>query len=311
MGKVKMNYIVLVVLAFLIAFSAVFIPQTSLFAQADMGPKPQIYISFENMGDEVCYVTLLSSEKNAGPHNVYDGDPEHLMEYEDALEQEAYDAFIAYEDKDGFYYQQFHQKCNETKQFRWGYYPPDTFKILLYYPETDSIIVGTEILERYAFTSYYTVDMNTVTVTDVRGEDKPQNEVDLGVEESYNYVKEAIFFLIRLVVTIIIEFLIALMFRFPKGAVRIAVIITNVLTQLLLNFVLWSLSYMGGPVAGFLIYIPLEIAIIIIEAIVYAFVLKRKSDKRSPKLTAFIYSLVANLLSFALGSILLLLEVVW
>ena len=34
--------------------------------RADMGPKPSVRIRFENMGDELCYGTLLSKTKSTG-----------------------------------------------------------------------------------------------------------------------------------------------------------------------------------------------------------------------------------------------------
>ena len=43
------------------------------------------------------------------------------------------------------------------------YYPPPKFKILLYYPETETF-VSSGIYERYAFDTYYTVDMNGMDI---------------------------------------------------------------------------------------------------------------------------------------------------
>lgn len=36
-------------------------------ANADMGPKASVRIQFENMGDELCYGTLLSEKESIGP----------------------------------------------------------------------------------------------------------------------------------------------------------------------------------------------------------------------------------------------------
>ena len=44
--------------------TALFFPIT---AKADIGPKPCVFITFENMGDETCYGTLLSASAGTGP----------------------------------------------------------------------------------------------------------------------------------------------------------------------------------------------------------------------------------------------------
>ena len=60
-------------------------------ASADMGPKPSVRISFENMGDELCYGTLLSEVSSTGPYTVYDGGN---AGYGDGLEWEIWKAFV-------------------------------------------------------------------------------------------------------------------------------------------------------------------------------------------------------------------------
>ena len=45
--------------------------------RADMGPKPSVRICFENMGDELCYGTLLSKTKSTGPASAWDGVESH------------------------------------------------------------------------------------------------------------------------------------------------------------------------------------------------------------------------------------------
>jgi hypothetical protein len=43
-----------------------------------------------------------------------------------------------------------------------GYYPPEDFKILLYFPADDRFAVSEEACERYAFDSYYQVNLSGV-----------------------------------------------------------------------------------------------------------------------------------------------------
>ena len=49
----------------------------SVTVRADMGPKPSVRIRFENMGDELCYGTLLSKTKSTGPASAWDGVESH------------------------------------------------------------------------------------------------------------------------------------------------------------------------------------------------------------------------------------------
>ena len=82
-------------------------------ARADMGPKPSVHITFENMGDEVCYGTLLSRTESTGPASAWDGNPEHIYPGQD---MEIWQAFVDYEDVDGYYFLQRSWLCSESKQ---------------------------------------------------------------------------------------------------------------------------------------------------------------------------------------------------
>lgn len=70
-------------------------------ASADTGPKPSVRITFENMGDETCYGTLLSRDPSYGPHNVWDGTPENIL---DKGQNAVWQAFVDYKDADGYYF---------------------------------------------------------------------------------------------------------------------------------------------------------------------------------------------------------------
>ena len=110
--------------------------------RADMGPKPSVRIRFENMGDELCYGTLLSKTKSTGPASAWDGVESHAKHNENksysyaAFDYETWKVFAEYQDEDGYYFLQEGWKVSETKKIEWTYYPPQSFKILLYYPET-------------------------------------------------------------------------------------------------------------------------------------------------------------------------------
>ena len=134
-------------------------------ASADTGPKPSIVIQFKNMGDELCYGTLLSKDKTTGPYSAWDGSEKDMP---DAVytDMDIWRAFVDYEDADGYYFLQKTFPCSEDKAIEWTYLPPSPFKILLYYPGTNTFI-SSGIYEKYAFDSYFSVDMNGINIAKV------------------------------------------------------------------------------------------------------------------------------------------------
>ena len=188
-------------------------------ARADMGPKPSVRIHFENMGDELCYGTLPSKTKTTGPASAWDGIEYHAKHNENksysyaAFDYETWKVFAEYQDEDGYYFLQEGWKVSETKKIEWTYYPPQSFKILLYYPETQTFAVS-GIYERYAFDTYYTVDMDGVHINEVRCEEANGTPEGLEASRSYDYSQELISLAVRIVLTILIEMIIALLFGY-------------------------------------------------------------------------------------------------
>ena len=83
-------------------------------AYADMGPKPSVQVTFENMDDRLCYGTLLSERESTGPAYVWDGNEEHISLWGDQ-DRNVWQAFVDYQDPDGFYFLQWFWRCDETK----------------------------------------------------------------------------------------------------------------------------------------------------------------------------------------------------
>ena len=86
------------------------------------------------------------------------------------------------------------------------YYPPSKFKVLIYYPEGDVFAVS-EIYERYAFDSYFKINAQDLNV-----EDASQNTI-LIARKNYNYGLEIVSMLARIVLTVIVEMIIAFFFE--------------------------------------------------------------------------------------------------
>ena len=264
------------------------------FAHADTGPKPSVRVSFENMGEELCYGTLLSARESTGPSSAWDGVAEHAqhngMENYSflVLDEETWRAFVDYEDADGYFFLQEGWKMSGDEGIEWTYYPPNPFKILLYFPETGEFMTS-GVYERYAFDSYFTVDMNDTA------------DGLLVARQTYQYGPEILSLLARIVITFVIEMAIALLFGFREKKQLLLLLCVNGGTQILLNVLLNIINYRAGMLAFVLCYILFELIVFIIEAVVYSIWLRRVSVKPKKVWVCVVYALVANVVSFLAG----------
>ncbi len=267
----------------------------SLPALADTGPKPSVEVSisgFEavSMQKGVYYATLLSKTESTGPASVWDGDEEHIYSNLGKEKLDIFYKFAEYRDEDGFYFLQNFWECAGNDSFRWGYYPPSAFKVLLYFPEADTFLVS-GVLERYAFDSYFDIDLTELS---------PNEGESLVAKKNYDYTAEALTFLLRLVFTLITELSLAILF-FGLSKKRFAFIAAvNIITQLILNIAL-SYTYHFDAASFIYLYGVWELLIIIAEAIAISAYLCKKDGIKHPVLRAAGYSVVANVLSYFLG----------
>lgn len=264
-------------------------------AYADFGPKPSVRVSFENMGEELCYGTLLSAWESTGPSSAWDGVEENARHNgvegygSYGLEEEIWRAFVEYEDGDGYYFLQEGWVVSEEQELAWTYYPPNTFKILIYFPETGEFMTS-GVYERYAFDSYFTVDMAEVDENGL-----------LLAEKSYRYGPEIASFFARFLLTFVIEMGIALLFGFRERKQLLLLLCVNGGTQLFLNVLLNIINYRSGMLAFVLSYILFELIVFAIEAVVYSVWLRRVSEKPKKVWVCVVYALVANAVSFLVG----------
>ncbi|MEL7654478.1 MAG: hypothetical protein AAGU75_01070, partial [Bacillota bacterium] len=223
---------------------------TSTTASADIGPKPSVVIKFEGLRQENCYVTLLSKSDSTGPYSLYDGDSSYAHYNEDDEGFEIWKKFVSYQDKDGFYFLQYFSKPDDCATFKWGYHPPQEFKILMYFPDSDSFLVSDESYERYAFDSYFKVDATDLSST--------ANNGKISAVKSYEFTWELFSLITRIVITIALELTVALLFGFRAKKQILIIGITNVITQTVLNVLLNIINYSQGQMMFVLHYIWLE-----------------------------------------------------
>ena len=273
------------IFAFLMCF--ILVMNLPITASADMGPKSSVRIQFTGIEGETYYGTLLSERRSTGPATAWDG-YEDYREWKPENEKAIWEKFIAYEDTDGYYFLQEWWDCSETNQLNWTYYPPTPFKILLYFPETDSFYVS-DIYERYAFDSYFTVDLSEYTTSPITA------------RQSYDYTWEIISLVARIVLTIALELAIALFFGYRDKKALLFLSIVNVITQVFLNVALNIINYLSGSMGFTFAFVCMEILVFAIEAVTYKAALHRFSDKEKVNRRGVAYALVANTASFAIG----------
>lgn len=275
----KRKCFILLCMCFLLAL----LPVT---AAADIGPKPSVTISFSGIEGETVYGTLLSEEESTGPYSTLDTDKAAWQRaWDDADETER--KFLEYTDTDGFYYLGFTDNCTDG-ELHWGYYPPQRFKVLLYFPERGEFAVSSEVCERYAFKSEFKCGVSGGEIT---------------AERDSDYTAAALGVAVRLLLTLVIELALALAFGFRDKRQLLMIFAANFVTQTGLNLALAYTVYKYGSWAEAALYILLELAIFIIEAAVYAHVLYR-FEKVGKKRHPVLYALTANCASFGLGLLL-------
>lgn len=262
---------------------------------ADIGPKPSVVIDFEGLENETYYVTLLSEVASTGPHSaLLDADDYERYQPSDA-HYEIWQKFINYKDTSGYYFLQFFGDATQTHRFVWGYYPPPKFKILLYFPEVDRFVVSDTVYERYAFDSYFTVDAKHLNF------EMGTSSQTITAEKQYFYTWEIFSLFVRIIATIVIEILIALLFGFKAKKQLQLIIVVNIITQTLLNILLNITNYKYGNMMFLFNYFWLEALVLAIEAKVYAIYLPKLSGEHSKKPPTFVYALTANVVSFLIG----------
>lgn len=303
MMKNKLTKILAIFMCFVLVMMLFPIP-----VSADMGPKASVRIIFENMGDDLCYGTLLSKNATTGPSSAWDGDERYAQHNENeqysyaTFDYATWKAFVEYEDSDGYFFLQEGWVVSETKKIEWTYYPPSSFKILLYYPKTETFVVS-GIYEKYAFDTYYTVDMDGVNIGSVAYDETRSTDERIEAYCSYNYGVEIVSLIARILITIVIEMVVALLFGFRTKKQILLLVGVNTVTQILLNVLLNIINYNSGELAFVVFYILFEMLVFALEAVLYCIWMKKLSDKPKKNWFYIIYSLLANGVSFGAGII--------
>ena len=309
-----------------------FLRTETMKASADTGPKPSVRVTFENMGDELCYGTLLSKTPSTGPAHAWDGTEDGKYIHEGA-DEAVWRAFTEFKDEDGFYFLQWFWRADENKALNWAYYPPQTFKILLYYPDratksgaadnsagastrdsettaASGAFCVSDVLKRYAFHSYYFVDMRNVQSETIGTIAK------ISATQGYDYSAEILGFFVRFIITLGVETLLALAFGLRTKRAFLTVLAANGATQVALNILLNVQLHFNNVYGVFPLYFFAELFVFVAEAALYCLILgKRKNGGENgsadenggkaaiaySKKRLILYAFTANLISFCIG----------
>lgn len=252
-----------------------------MIVYADMGPKPRIYVTFENLGDRTVYASFFALE--GGPSPVSYGDwgivPDEIKQ-----------RFVDYsKNEEARFVDDIWVINSEKTTMKCGYMPPSKYKLVVYIPD-ENIMLESDYYTRNRFEEKYSVDI-------AGGNEKLVLE-----HVAYDWQSNVFPVLMRVVLTVIIELIIAFLFKI-KGKKSVSVIaITNVATQLFLNIsLLLEIYLIGGGFFIIFLYLLIEIVIFIVESIVYSIALKKTNDPPVEVFKAILYAFIANLATFLTG----------
>lgn len=262
-----------------------------LWAAADTGPKPSITVTPEGFGEDACYLTLLSQTETTGPWSKQESFAASKDSYGDPEADEAvWTAFNDYQDAEGFFFLGCYGEVTGGQVFCWSYYPPDTFKVLAYFPDSGTFAVG-PVTDREEFSARYTASPSETGET-------------LLIEKARNQEAENKSFVGRLVLTLALELAVAVVFAFRAKRQIITIVCMNLITQVGLNQAITHLF----PLVSSRWYWPgllvLEVLIFLVEGAVYAKLLPRWKKDPAAVCHPWKYALAANVASFGVGLIL-------
>ncbi|MBE5959127.1 MAG: hypothetical protein E7254_09750 [Lachnospiraceae bacterium] len=167
-------------------------------------------------------------------------------------------------------------------------------------------IVETEVVEED------TVETETVEADTIESDTVERIEIEKGnvekviindkaVEKEYDYPKEIRNLLIRMMATIIVEILLALLMGFRNKRELAIIFVTNVATQIFLNI---ALNIMNFPTNyNFEGYMALEGIVVLIEGFVYIKTIGKERGKKS-YIPIGIYAVIANAITLYAGFVL-------
>ncbi|MBE5762694.1 MAG: hypothetical protein E7338_00525 [Clostridiales bacterium] len=284
---------------------ALFIPSEEVYA--DMGPKPTIQVKVDGLPESKYIVSIITNQSSpGGGGEIYKFDI-HYMAREDQL-------FIKRLRKEEVQYEFLGPILNysltTSVDYFWKYYAPSKFAIVIYDVDND-ILYMSEECQKYVYNKVYSIKYEDFEPINENTYTFSTNGIIVYAPLGDNSIGGSIavnvsMFILRMVLTIAIELLIALCFKFTKESYKV-IAITNAITQLVLNavIILWGLfsGALFGPFVGLIIG---EVIVFIVEPIVYK---KKCLREDGTKKYIVLYAILANFITLAAGFGLNILEI--
>ncbi|MBR2047080.1 MAG: hypothetical protein IKC09_06660 [Oscillospiraceae bacterium] len=259
------------------------LPLVTVPAYADCAPKPSIHVKTES--EETVKVAILSMYKESGPNEVFlpGEEPPGWWHYE----EDTWNEFLDAVDRAEAYF------CGHMGQdsVSWKYMCPNRFRIAIYCPEYETVLVSQEIFETYAFRSDFALDLSGLDLTE-------SGVISMPMRKQVEYGKLIGGFLLRAALTLVIELAVAFLFGYREKKYIRFIFFVNLVTQVGLNALLSLWYFADGPLDALLRLILAEIMVLITESILYA---RRLKGERKDATRAVFYALAANLASVIIG----------
>lgn len=276
--------------------SAVIVFITVLFALtvtafADCGPKPSLRLKVTGAEEQEYYITILTTGNHVPPTaEVVTEGYEDTRRYKESApeEQLAFRKIVEYCMVNSFNF--FGNLWERGEQLSWSSYPPDDFTLLAYFPEADAFAISPEC-SCYAFSSYFTADLSG------------WQSGAIAINASHGYAREAGEFALRLLFTIAVELLVALIFGYWEKKTLLFFAVVNAVTQVALNVLLTLVNINYGLSLFLIVYFIAELLIAIFESLFYGLKMPRYSKHCPGAVRAVFYAITANIASFVLGVI--------
>ncbi|NMA85756.1 MAG: hypothetical protein GX968_00350 [Tissierellia bacterium] len=250
---------------------------------ADIGPKPSIEIIVKNPPEVEYYLDLLvdyegeSLYPNIREEDKYSADIYNILKN---YNLDGWRPAMVTGTKVPIFGDIIGEKDGENMVHSFSYIGvPDRFKIIIVTSDGETI-VSENIIERKAFKSKVYFDYNT----------KKLKETSIVLA----YIMQ---FLATYPATLLIESLILILFGFSLKKNWKSFVLINLITQILLTFIIFGAMYKQGSMAAIFFYIPFEIIILIIEAKLFKKYLLEHSESRRVA-----FAIVANIVSFLIGA---------
>ncbi|MFO7611313.1 MAG: hypothetical protein R6W99_02340 [Clostridia bacterium] len=252
---------------------------------ADAGPKPSITVKAVNMPNALSYMDILVTEKSERDDSRYFDEQEYnqnLIRRLKAFSEDGWYTTMTYEDSLIFGGIHCNVTTDGTTTMRYSYRPPDRYRIIVVTEDGGTVVSNT--IERRSFDSTVYFDYAT-------GE----------AREKAVLPSLIIQFITTCLLTLLVEGLVLLLFRFTLKKSLVPFLVINIVTQLLLAAVVMSGMMLMGAFGALIFYVLAEFVIFILECVLFAVILKEHTVGRR-----IAFAAVANILSFIAGFIMIL-----